>query len=106
MKASQQKSLAGLDNTTAGGLSSFRILADIVKKYFAGNKGIVDNVERENNILKLDLPSIVLIIPLAHHIVSILLYQMQLIQFYARTDNVILKITILFVNNAAIYIEP
>ena len=46
LKPSQRKSLAGFDNTTADGLNGFSILADIVKKYFAGNKGIVDNRER------------------------------------------------------------
>ena len=55
LKPSQRKSLAGLDNTTADGLNGFSILADIVKKYFPGNKGIVDNTWKgENNILKLD----------------------------------------------------
>ena len=46
LKPSQQKSLAGLDNITTNGLNGFSILADIVKKYFAGNKGILDNLER------------------------------------------------------------
>ena len=55
LKPSQRKSLAGLDSTTADGLNGFSILADIVKKYFPGNKGIVDNTWKgENNILKLD----------------------------------------------------
>ena len=46
MKPSQRKSLAGPDSTTADGLNGFSILADLVKKYFAGNKGIVDKLER------------------------------------------------------------
>ena len=46
LKPSQWKSLAGLDSTAADGLNSFSILVDIVKKYFAGNKGIVGNLER------------------------------------------------------------
>ena len=55
LKPSQWKSLAGLDNTIADGLNGFSILADIAKKYFPGNKGIVDNTWKgENNILKLD----------------------------------------------------
>ena len=44
LKPSQWKSLAELDNTTADGLNCFSILIDIVKKYFAGNKGIVGNL--------------------------------------------------------------
>ena len=56
MKPSQRKSLAGLDNTTADGLNGFSILADIVKKYFAGNKGIVSNLERGKRYLKIGYP--------------------------------------------------
>ena len=52
LKPSQQKSLAGLDNITADGLNGFSILADIVKKHFAGNKGIVGNLERGKRYLK------------------------------------------------------
>ena len=55
LKPSQQKSLAGLDNTTADGLNGFSILTDIVKKYFEGNKGIVGNLEREK-YLKIRYP--------------------------------------------------
>ena len=56
LKPSQRKSLAGLDNTTADGLNGFSILADIAKKYFAGNKGIVDNLERGKRYLKIGYP--------------------------------------------------
>ena len=52
-KPSQRKSLAGLDSTTADGLNGFSILADIVKKYFAGNKGIVDNLKKGKEFLKI-----------------------------------------------------
>ena len=56
MKPSQRKSLAGFDNTTADGLNGFSILADIVKKYFAGNKGIVDSLERGKRYVKIRYP--------------------------------------------------
>ena len=56
LKPSQRKSLAGLDNTTADGLNGFSILVDIVKKYFAGNKGIVGNLERGKQYLKIGYP--------------------------------------------------
>ena len=58
-KPSQRKSLARLDNTTADGLNGFSILADIVKKYLAGNKGMVDKLERGKWYLKIGYPSIV-----------------------------------------------
>ena len=53
----------------------------------------------ENDMLKSDTLNIVLIILLVHHIVSLLLYWTQLIQIYAKRDNVVLKITILFVTS-------
>ena len=56
LKPSQRKSLAGLDNTTADRLNGFSILADIAKKYFAGNKGIVDNLEKGKQYIKIGYP--------------------------------------------------
>ena len=56
LKPFQRKSLAGLDNTTADGLNGFSILVDIVKKKFAGNKGIVGNLERGKQYLKIGYP--------------------------------------------------
>ena len=56
MKPFQRKSLGELDNTTIDGLNCFIILADIVKKYFAGNKGIVDNLEKGKQYLKIGYP--------------------------------------------------
>ena len=56
LKPYQRKSLAGLDNTTAGGLNCFSILIDIVKKYFAGNKGIVGNLKMGKRYLKIGYP--------------------------------------------------
>ena len=56
MKPSQWKALAGPDSTTADGLNGFSILADIVKKYFAGNKGIVDNLEKGRQYLRIGYP--------------------------------------------------
>ena len=56
LKPSQRKSLGELDNTTTDGLNRFIILADIVKKYFAGNKGIVDNLEKGKQCLKIGYP--------------------------------------------------
>ena len=100
-KPSQRKSLARLDNTTADGLNGFSILADIVKKYLAGNKGMVDKLERGKWYLKIGYPSILLSIL----IISLLLYWTQLIQIYTRRDNKLLNIKILFVINAVIYIH-
>ena len=107
LKPPQWKSLAGLNSSTADGLNGFSILADIVKKYFAGKIRVLWTTWKgENNILKLDTPIIVLIILLVHHIVSLLLYWIKLIQIYARRENMVLKTMILFVTNTEIFIQP
>ena len=53
LKPTQWKASAWLVSTTADGLNGLSILADIVKNYFAGNKGIADTWKGENDILKL-----------------------------------------------------
>ena len=84
--------------TTADGLNGLSILADIVKNYFAGNKGILwATWKGENDILKLDTPSSIVLIILLVHATLYLFCFIQLLQIYARRDNVVLKITILFV---------
>ena len=109
LKPSQWKSLAGLDNTIADGLNGFSILADIAKKYFPGNKGIVDNTWKGGKqYLKIGyLPPLPPLHYVDHstcasHCISFALS----IQIYSRRDNAVLKITIFFVINTAIYIKP
>ena len=107
LKPSQWKSSAWLVSTTADGLNGLSILADIVKNYFAGNKGILwATWKGENDILKLDTPSSIVLIILLVHATLYLFCFIQLLQIYARRDNVVLKITILFATNALIYIQP
>ena len=56
LKPSQRKSLAGLDNTTADGLSGYNTLEDILKKHFKSNKRLSDSLEKGKRYIKIGYP--------------------------------------------------